>query len=42
MLATEEMVTGLLVISIPNKVCEGCLIGKQPRVPFKAYAHESE
>jgi len=38
-LATKEMNTELPVISILNKVCEGCLIGKQPRANFKAHMH---
>jgi transposase InsO family protein len=33
-LASKEMVKGLPKIEIPNKICDGCLIGKQSRNAF--------
>ncbi|KAK2440388.1 putative mitochondrial protein [Trifolium repens] len=33
-LAIKEMVKGLPKIEIPNKICDGCLIGKQSRNAF--------
>jgi len=31
------MVTGFPKFSMPEKLCEGCLVGKQPRNVFKSY-----
>jgi len=33
------MVTRLSIISILDKVCEGCLFRKQPRTTFKSHMH---
>jgi len=38
-LVVEEMVTGLPVIVVPDNVCEGCLVGKQSKTPFKSHMH---
>lgn len=38
----NEMVIGLLTISIPYKVCGGFLFGKQPRTAFKSHMHIKE
>ena len=34
LLHTKNMFEGLLSISFENQVCEGCIFGKQYRVPF--------
>jgi len=36
-LVSRGMVTGLPKFSMPEKLCEGCLVGKQPRNAFKSY-----
>ena len=39
-LAGRGMVTGLPeTLIVPRKVCEGCLVGKQPRNAFKKHMH---
>jgi len=38
MLSSEKMVCGLPLIHCPQKICEGCVIGKQPRKMFKTAA----
>jgi len=36
-LVSQGMVNGLPKFSMPEKLCEGCLVGKQPRNAFKSY-----
>jgi len=36
-LVSQGMVTGLPKFSMPEKLCEGCLVGKRPRNAFKSY-----
>ncbi|MCI36443.1 copia-type polyprotein, partial [Trifolium medium] len=33
-LVNKEMVAGLPKITMPDKICDGCLVGKQPRNVF--------
>ena len=37
-LSSKQMVLGMPSIHLPQKTCEGCLIGKQPRKAFKTKA----
>ncbi|KAD7117350.1 hypothetical protein E3N88_04618 [Mikania micrantha] len=39
-MASKELVTGLPKIHQPNKLCEGCLVGKQTREPFPSQASD--
>ncbi|WVY90422.1 hypothetical protein V8G54_035936 [Vigna mungo] len=34
-LKTKDLVKGVPTITAPNKICEGCAVGKQPRKEFK-------
>lgn len=36
-LHSKQLVKGIPRITVPEKVCEGCIIAKQPRNSFKAY-----
>ncbi|RDX98322.1 hypothetical protein CR513_18776, partial [Mucuna pruriens] len=41
-LRKDDMVIGFPLIKPPKKVCQGCMLGKQPKKVFKSYAQQRE